>query len=102
MRRKAVSLSTVVARKPVHAPGCMPRPARTGHVRRATSAARDPVAQSADRGRCDGQVGRAAADNTNAEVTDDFPEFAAVLDRELNTIETYLGACLDEMLADMD
>ena len=32
------------------------------------------------------------------DVTDDFPEFAAVLDRELDAIEVYLGASLDEML----
>ena len=39
---------------------------------------------------------------TGLEVTDDFPEFAAVLDRELDAIEAHLGACLDEMLGGMD
>lgn len=39
---------------------------------------------------------------TGPEVTDDFPEFAAVLDRELDAIEAHLGACLDEMLGGMD
>ena len=31
-------------------------------------------------------------------ITDDFPEFVAVLDRELEAIEAYLGACLNAML----
>jgi hypothetical protein len=36
------------------------------------------------------------------EVTDDLPEFTAVLDRELDAIEVYLGASLDEILRRSD
>ena len=32
------------------------------------------------------------------DVVDDFPELAAVRDGELDVIEAYLGACLDEVL----
>jgi hypothetical protein len=36
------------------------------------------------------------------DVSDDFPEFVVVLDRELDAIEAYLGACLNEMLGGTD
>jgi hypothetical protein len=48
-----------------------------------------------------GPAGPKAANN-DPEVIVDFPEFAAMLDRELNAIETYLGASLDEVLGSMD
>jgi hypothetical protein len=47
-------------------------------------------------------VGAKVTNITGPEVTDDFREFAAVLDRELDAIEAYLGACLDEMLGGMN
>jgi hypothetical protein len=98
--RKAVSPSAVVARKPAHAPGHTRRYTRTDDRRRA--AGRGLGAQSADKGQSAWPAGATATNIAGPKVTDDFPEFAAVLDRELDAIETYLGARLDEMLGGMD
>ena len=55
-------------------------------------AARGHGDQLLDRGRSAAPVGPNATDIAARQVTDDFPEFVAVLDRELDAIETYLGA----------
>jgi hypothetical protein len=39
-----------------------------------------------------------AAGVAGPNVTDDFPKFVPVPDRELDVIETYLGASLEEVL----
>jgi hypothetical protein len=36
------------------------------------------------------------------DITDDLPEFVAVLDRELDAIEAYLAAALEEMFGCLD
>lgn len=41
-------------------------------------------------------------DKTQLPIIDDFPEVIPVEDRELNAIETYLGALIDEMLQNKD
>jgi hypothetical protein len=41
-------------------------------------------------------------DKTPVPLTDDFPEAVPVLERELDAIETYLGALIDEMLQSKD
>jgi hypothetical protein len=35
---------------------------------------------------------------SDPELFDDFPEIPTVLDGELSAIETFLGACLDQLL----
>jgi hypothetical protein len=40
----------------------------------------------------------AKLNETTLQVLDDFPQAVQVLERELNVIETYLGALLDQML----
>jgi hypothetical protein len=80
----------------------MPRPARTTDRRHAAQAARGRSAQPRERGQFAGPAGRKATNNSNPEVIVDFPEFPAVLDRELDAIEAYLGASLDEVLGSVD
>jgi hypothetical protein len=65
-------------------------------------AARGHGDQSLDRDRSAGPAGPKATNITGPEVTDDFQEFVAVLEGELDAIEAYLGACLNEMLGDTD
>jgi hypothetical protein len=36
--------------------------------------------------------------SSDPELFDDFPEIPTVLDGELGAIETFLGACLDQLL----
>ncbi len=76
--------------------------ASTAARRRAAHAAKSLGDQSLDRGRSARPAGPQATSITGPQVTDDFPEFAAVLDRELDAIEAYLGAYLDEVLGGMD
>ena len=90
--------SAVLDRKLVRGPGPMPRPARTTDRRHAAQAARGRSAQPRERGQFARPAGRKATNNSNPEVIVDFPEFRAVLDRELDAIEAYLGASLDEVL----
>ena len=73
-----------------------------GDRRRATHAARGHGDQLLDRGRSAAPDGPNATDIAARQVTDDFPESVAVLDSELDAIETYLGASLEEMLEGLD
>ncbi len=93
--------SAVLDRKLVRGPGPI-RPARTTDRRHAAQAARGRSAQSHERGQFAGPAGRKATNNSNPEVIVDFPEFPGVLDRELDAIEAYLGASLDEVLESVD
>jgi hypothetical protein len=101
MGRKAALNSAVLDRKLVRGPGHLPRPARTADRGHAAHAGRRRGAQSGSRGQLFGPTGRKATNNGNPKVIVDFPEFAAVLDRELDAIEAYLGASLDEVLGSM-
>jgi hypothetical protein len=95
MGRKVASTSARVYRKLVR---------ELWHTRRsARTAARQGLAH-APRNRGGQSLGRSllGAGSKATDVTDDFPEFVAVLDRELEAIEVYLGACLNEMLGDTD
>ena len=94
--------SAVLDRKLVRGPGPMPRPARTADRGHAAHAGRRRGAQSGGRGQLFGPAGRKATNNSNPKVNVDWPEFPAVLDRELDAIEAYLGASLDEVLGSMD
>ena len=100
MGRKSASTSAVLDRKLVGGPGHMPRLAHAADRRHSAYAARYRGAQSGERGQLAGPVGAKASHNP--EVIVDFPEFAGVLDRELDAIESYLGAFLDELLGSMD
>ena len=100
MGRKSASTSAVLDRKLVRGPGHMPRPAQPADRRHGAHAGRRRGAQSGDRGQLAGPAGPKAANN-DPEVIVDFPEFAGVLDRELDAIESYLGAFLDELLGSM-
>jgi hypothetical protein len=68
------------------------------HLRQVAQAARGHSDRSHDRDLSAGPIGPIATNFTDPEVTDDLPEFAAVLDRELDAIETHLGGSLEEML----
>jgi hypothetical protein len=49
-----------------------------------------------------GPIGKATKiAGTGPDVVDDFPKLAAVRDSELDVIEAYLGACLDQVLRGM-
>ena len=100
MGRKAALSSAVLDRKVVRGPRHLPRPARAADRGHAAHAGRRRGAQSDGGGQLFGPAGRKATTN-NPEVIVDFPEFAAVLDRELDAIEAYLGASLDEVLGSM-
>jgi hypothetical protein len=97
MGRKAAFSSAVLDRKLVRGPGHLPRSAPTPDRGHAAHAVRRRSAQSGGGGQLFGPAGRKTTTN-NPEVIVDFPEFAAVLDRELDAIEAYLGASLDEVL----
>ena len=102
MARKAASISARVPPNLVRKPGQTRRSARTADRRRAAHAARGHGDQLVDRGRSAAPAGPNATNNAARQVTDDFPKSVAVLDRELDAIETYLGACLNEMLGGTD
>jgi hypothetical protein len=93
--------SAVLDRKLVRGPRHLPRPARTADRGHATHAGRRRGAQSGGRGQLFGPAGRKAINNSNPKVNVDLPEFPAVLDRELDAIEAYLAASLDEVLGNM-
>jgi hypothetical protein len=93
--------SAVLDRKLVRGPGHLLRPARTADRGQAAHAGRRRGAQPRGRGQFAGPAGRKGTDNSNPEVIVDLPEFPAVLDRELDAIEAYLGASLDEVLGNM-
>ena len=102
MARKAASTSAPVPPKLVREPGHTRSTARTADRRRAAQGTRGRGDQLLERGRSAAPVGPNATDIAARQVTDDFPEFVAVLDRELDAIETYLGASLEEMLEGLD
>lgn len=102
MGRKAASTSGVLDRKLAREPGHVRRLAGRSRPRQATRNARGHRDQSLDKGLSAGRAGSRTTNIPSPEVSDDFPDFAAVLDRELDAIEAYLGACLDEMLGGMD
>ena len=93
--------SAVLDRKLVRGPGHLPRSAPTPDRGHAAHAVRRRSAQSGGGGQLFGPAGRKTTTN-NPEVIVDFPEFPAVLDHELDAIEAYLGASLDEVLASVD
>jgi hypothetical protein len=100
MGRKPASRSAVVPRKLVPGPGRIAGPARAADLRKAAHAPRGHDVQPFDRGPLAGPMGLKTtkiAEN-DPDVIDDFPELAAVRDGELDVIEAYLGACLDEVL----
>lgn len=98
MGRKAASTSTRVDRQLVREPGHTRRSARMVDRQRLAHAPRSRGGQSLDRI----LLGACSKATIGLDITDDFPQFVAVLDRELDTIEAYLGACLDEMLGGVD
>jgi hypothetical protein len=100
MGRKAALSSAVLDRKVVRGPRHLPRPARAADRGHAAHAGRRRGAQSGGRGQLFEPAGRKATTN-NPKVNVDFPELPAVLDRELDAIEAYLGASLDEVLGSM-
>jgi hypothetical protein len=96
MRRKVNSTSAHAHRELVRSLGKTLRSVKTADRRRPATTPRGGADPSLDRG---GTAGPSIKASTpDPEVTDDLPEFAAVLDRELDAIEVYLGASLDEML----
>jgi hypothetical protein len=98
MGRKAASTSTRVHRQLVREPGHTRQSARTADRQRLAHAPRSRGGQSLDRS----LFGAGTKATIGPGVTDDFPEFVVVLDRELDAIEAYLGACLNEMLGGTD
>jgi hypothetical protein len=102
MGRKPASTSAVLDRKLVGGPEHMPRSAQAADRRHSAHAGRHRSAQSGGTLQLAGLASSKATRNTNPEVIVDFPEFAGVLDRELDAIESYLGAFLDEVLGSMD
>ena len=97
MGRKAAAISAGVHRKVGakrrHRLARPTSPARAAHAsgRRGTL--------SVDR---DIRVGPVGPTIGAPRVLDDFPTLLPVLDRELEVIETYLGASLDELLGSID
>jgi hypothetical protein len=98
MGRKAASISTRVDRKLVRGLGHASPSAKTAHLRQVDQAARGDSDRSHDRDVSAGPTCPITTNFTDPEITDNLPKFAAVLDRELDAIETYLGALLEEML----
>ena len=92
MGRKAASTSTRVNRPLVREPGRTRRSARTAHTPRSRDG------RMLDRS----LLGAGPKATDGPRITNDFPEFVAVRDRELEAIEAYLGACLDAMLGGTD
>lgn len=92
MGRKAASTSTHGDRQLV----C--RSARKADRQRLAHARRSRRSQSLHR-----RLLEAAPKTTiDPGITDDFPAFVAVLERELDTIEAYLAASLDGILGRLD
>ena len=96
MGRKSPSRSAVVTHKLERRPGCRPRCGRTANLQHLAHAACAHRVHSLDNATFTGSAGAKATDITALKVADDFPEIP--LGRELGVIETFLGACLDEML----
>ena len=94
MARKAVSISARVDRKFILGPKHARRSAKTANPQEVGHAAR-----SRNRG-LTAPIGFKLS--KILQVTDDFPVLIPVLDRELDTIETYLGASLEQLLGPLD
>jgi len=102
MERKAAATSArVVERKPVRGLGHTRRSSGTTRLQQADHASSGDSYQSLDKDQSAGPIGPISTNITGPEVTDDLPELAAVLDRELDAIEAYLGASLEEMLGQL-
>jgi hypothetical protein len=95
MGRKAASESTHVVQRPGRDPRHTCRSTRLADRERLPRVPRSRGDQSLDRG-C------GAKTTIGLDITDNFPEFVAVLDRELDAIETYLAASLGEMFGGLD
>ncbi len=102
MARKTASTTAVLGRTLVREPGHTRRSARTSRLRQTTRTARRHCDHSRDRGQSAGHVGPRTPNITGPEVSDDFPDFAAVAEHELDAIEAYLGASLEEVLGGLD
>jgi hypothetical protein len=76
------------------------QPARLAERSKSSHAARSCAARL--RGRIPRQAEQKLGGIANLKVVDDFPNSVAVLDRELETLETYLGPSLDQLFGDMD
>jgi hypothetical protein len=98
MRQKVASTSQRAHRKLDRSLGKTRRSAKMADRRGLATAPRGGADQFFGRARAAGPAGSKPNSMSGPDVTDDLPEFAAALDRELDAIETYLGASLDEML----
>jgi len=94
----AASTSTRVDRKLVRGLGHARASGRTAHLGQVAQAGRGLSDRSHDRDLSAGPIGPIAPNFTDPEVIDNLPKFPAVPDRELDAIETYLGASLEEIL----
>ena len=98
MGRKAASTSTRVAQQPGREPGHTRRSTRPADRQRLARVPRSPGDQSLDRN----GLGAGPKATSSPDIADNFPEFVAVLDRELDAIETYLAASLEDMFGRLD
>jgi hypothetical protein len=76
------------------------QPAQLAERSKSLLAARSRAAKL--RGRIPRQAEQKLGGIANLKVLDDFPNSVAVLDRELETLETYLGPSLGQLFGDMD
>jgi hypothetical protein len=100
MGRKAASSSAVLHRRLIDEPEHTRRSVRTRRLLQTTRAAKAHRDQPRGGGKPAGPTGPKVV--VGPGIIDDFPEFAAVLERELDAIEIYLGASLDEVLGRPD
>ena len=73
-------------------------PTGLGRPLRAISRSKAGHHPSAKRGRAPTEL----VEKPVADVVDDFPEILPVLQRELDIIETYLGATVDQLLGELE
>ena len=92
MERKAASKAVQVRARG--------QPARIADRSKSLHAARSRAARL--RGRIPRPAEQKLKGIATLKVEDDFPNFVAVLDRELETLETYLGPSLGQLFGDMD
>jgi hypothetical protein len=75
---------------------------RSATLRQTIRASRGKAAPSAERGRSVQRLGLEVAIAAGPKVTDDFPDLLAVSDSELEAIEAYLSAPIEELLGRQD
>lgn len=96
--------SSVVRVDPQRA--CMPErthdSTQSATLRQTIRASRGADTPSAERGRSVQRLGLEAAIADGSKVTDDFPGLPAVTNSELEAIEAYLGAPIEELLGRPD